>query len=285
VQIEPRYVGAQPIVVDGDLSAIAGPMIRQGRRFARSLGDLDAAGWAAQSRCAGWSNQDVVTHLIGTNNFWAMSINGGLAGTPTRFLEGFDPVATPAALVDAARLDGGEETLEAFAASSDQLIELVTSLDDSQWALPAEAPPGHMSIGAIAHHALWDSLIHERDVFLPIGITPPVEDDEVAAAAAYAAALNLGFGLLEGDRRAGVVALRSTSPPMRVAITGDAVTISRATAEHDDASEPVLELTGTPIEVLDALSVRSAHDPPIPPDLMWMVGALGRVFEVDSLER
>ena len=45
--------------------------------------------------------QDVVTHLVSTNGFWALSIQArALAGSPPRFLAAFDPVATPAQLVD-----------------------------------------------------------------------------------------------------------------------------------------------------------------------------------------
>ena len=46
--------------------------------------------------------QDVIIHLASTNQFWAFSINQGLAGEPTQFLLGFDPVASPAELVAAA---------------------------------------------------------------------------------------------------------------------------------------------------------------------------------------
>ena len=33
----------------------------------------------------------------------------------------------------------------------------------------------------VLHHALWDAWIHERDVLLPLGVSPTEEPDEVAA--------------------------------------------------------------------------------------------------------
>ncbi len=62
----------------------------------RALGDDE---WGASSRCAGWSVQDVVAHVVGVNAFWQASVRAGTAGKPTRILTGFDPAATPPLMV------------------------------------------------------------------------------------------------------------------------------------------------------------------------------------------
>ena len=35
-----------------------------------------------------------------------------------------------------------------------------------------------MSVRLLAHHALWDAWVHERDIALPLGRTPDVEPDD-----------------------------------------------------------------------------------------------------------
>jgi uncharacterized protein (TIGR03083 family) len=75
--------------------------VRQRRRLEAILASLSDDDWRAPTRCESWRVQDVATHLAGVNGFFRSSIAAGLAGTPTRVLEGFDPKATPAAMVDA----------------------------------------------------------------------------------------------------------------------------------------------------------------------------------------
>ena len=43
-------------------------------------------------------------------------------------------------------------------------------------------------------HAFWDSWLHERDIFEPLGLAPRVETDEILAVACFA----LVFGGLQG---------------------------------------------------------------------------------------
>src|SRR4051812_2194943 len=143
-------------------------MVRQRRRFAEVLATLAERQWAAETRCDGWSVQDVVTHLITTNQFWTMSITSGLAGEPTRFLANFDPVQTPAEIVDAMRDTTPGDALARYVETTDGLAGAVEGLDDDAWSTIAEAPPGHVAIRSLALHALWDAWIHERDVLLPL---------------------------------------------------------------------------------------------------------------------
>src|SRR5690348_3633075 len=114
MQLQPRY-GDDPILaVETTLADVSVPTLRQRRRLAELLATLDGDQWAASSRCAGWSVQDVTSHLVTTNRFWAASITAGRAGTPTQILAAFDPVATPAAMVDAARSLREAEVLDQF---------------------------------------------------------------------------------------------------------------------------------------------------------------------------
>ncbi len=113
MQLAPRYTERPLITLDGDPSAIGTSTIAQRRRLVGIATGLSDDELAAPSRCDGWSVADVLAHLDGTNRFWSMSIAGGLTGEPTRMLDGFDPVATPAAMVEGGRTRaGGPEQTE-----------------------------------------------------------------------------------------------------------------------------------------------------------------------------
>ena len=50
----------------------------------------------------------------------------------------------------------------------------------------------------VAHHALWDCWVHERDIVLPLGLPTAIEPDEVRACLRYAAALSPAFAISSG---------------------------------------------------------------------------------------
>ena len=95
----PRYHDPPIISIDGAPDSQLAPALRQRRRTEALLASLDDQQWTAATRCDGWDVADVVAHLISVNIFWVLSITQGLAGRPTRYLEYFDPAATPGELV------------------------------------------------------------------------------------------------------------------------------------------------------------------------------------------
>ena len=235
MQLTPRY-GAQPVItLDGPPAAIAGPLIRQRRRLATALASFTDEQWSHPSRCAGWSNRDVIVHLDSTNTFWSMSIAAGVHGEPTRFLATFDPVASPAQLVAGSGDVSTGEVLARFVASTDALVGLCSSLDHAGWSAAAEAPPGHVSVSAVAHHALWDSWVHERDVLVPLGLAPEPEADEVAACLRYVAALGPALALNRGAAGSGVLAIDATGPDVVVVVDiGEQVVVRRGYRRQAD---------------------------------------------------
>ncbi len=278
MQLTPRY-GAQPVItLDGPPAAIAGPLIRQRRRLATALASFTDEQWSHPSRCAGWSNRDVIVHLDSTNTFWSMSIAAGVHGEPTRFLATFDPVASPAQLVAGSGDVSTGEVLARFVASTDALVGLCSSLDHAGWSAAAEAPPGHVSVSAVAHHALWDSWVHERDVLVPLGLAPEPEADEVAACLRYVAALGPALALNRGAAGSGVLAIDATGPDVVVVVDiGDQVVV-RAGAAGAPTAE--LRLAGDAVELLEALSVRRPLSQLIPAESAWMLRGLSDTFDV-----
>ena len=278
MQLTPRY-GAQPVItLDGPPAAIAGPLIRQRRRLATALASFTDEQWSHPSRCAGWSNRDVIVHLDSTNTFWSMSIAAGVHGEPTRFLATFDPVASPAQLVAGSGDVSTGEVLARFVASTDALVGLCSSLDHAGWSAAAEAPPGHVSVSAVAHHALWDSWVHERDVLVPLGLAPEPEADEVAACLRYVAALGPALALNRGAAGSGVLAIDATGPDVVVVVDIGEEVVVRAGAARAPTVE--LRLAGDAVELLEALSVRRPLTQLIPADSVWMLRGLSDTFDV-----
>lgn len=273
--LTPLYDEPSFFQVDVPLGDPAVPVLRQRQRLASLLAGLDDEQWATASRCEGWSVRDVIAHLVTTNEFWTFSVGAGLGGKPTRFLTTFDPVASPAELVEAGRSQPAAEVLDRFVATNAALAAAITGLDDDGWSALAEAPPGHVPLRALALHALWDSWIHERDIVLPLGLTPVEEPDEIAASLAYAAALSPAVARAGGTTRQGAIAVDATDPDVQLVVeVGDSILIRSGPAPAD-----ALHLTGPAVDLLEALSFRSPIPCPVPESHQWLMAGLAQVFD------
>ncbi len=271
--LTPRYGPTAIITLDGDPAAVAEPCIRQRRRFLTLIQDLDDDEWSHPSRCDGWSSRDVAAHLASTNAFWEVAIRSGIDGAPTTMLATFDPVATPARMVAESTLST-DEIVETFASSSESLAELLHELDPAAWTAQAEAPPGHVSVSAVVHHALWDSWIHERDIALPLGRTPPVEPDEVIASLRYVAALSPAIAIAGGGSGTVGFDVSASDPDAGFHVEiGDDVVVTA------DQAGSEFVLTGSSVDLLEALSIRRPLEQAIPRDLDWVFAGLGVVFD------
>lgn len=280
MQLTPRYSDSGPPVID--VAAVVGdpftPLVRQGARLVHELADLSVEQWLTPSRCAGWTVQDVAEHLAGVNAFWALTVEAGLRDEPTRFLANFDPVAVPAALVDAARGSPPSATLDRLTTSTAALASLLSALADTDWSKLAEAPPGHITIGALAAHALWDSWIHERDVLLPLSLPPVVEPDEVVMALAYVAALGPALQCAAGSTAKGSLGVVGHDPEVRLTVdVGTEVAVRPGLASSVTAT-----IEGSAVELLEALSLRmpmpSAPASALPDESRWLLGGLDEAF-------
>jgi uncharacterized protein (TIGR03083 family) len=278
MKVSPRYDGPPLIAIDGSADDQLAPVVRQRRRMETMLAALTDEQWQAPTRCEGWTVQDVIAHINGVNTFWEVSVRAGLAGTPTRMLVGFDPVATPASMVDAVRSLTANEVYDQFVAGNDGFLGAIADLDDDGWATLAEAPPGHIPIRLLASHALWDGWVHERDIALPLGITPSEETDEVVASLRYAAALSPGFLLSRDEAPRGVFAVEVTEPDVAFTLEiGDSVVVRNGAAP---AGAP--RLRGDAVELVEALSIRAPLPDSTPPEWHELLVGLQRAFDTPS---
>lgn len=273
--LTPRYDEPSFLQLDLPLGDPAVPLLRQRRRLASLLGGLDAEQWAAGSRCERWSVQDVIAHLVSTNQFWALSIGAALGGRPTRFLGTFDPVTSPVELVEAARSQPHADVLDHFVETNEAIADAIAELDDNGWTTLAEAPPGHVPLRAVALHALWDSWIHERDIVLPLGLTPVEEPDEIAGCLGYGAALSPAFAVAGGSTRRGAIAVDATDPDTRFVVeVGESVVVRAG-----DAPADALRLTGPAVELVEGLGFRVPLPCPVADDHKWLLSGLAEVFD------
>jgi uncharacterized protein (TIGR03083 family) len=276
--LTPRYDEPRFLRLDLPLGDPAVPLLRQRHRLAALLAGLDEPQWATASRCEGWSVQDVIAHLVTTNQFWAFSVAAALGGEPTRFLATFDPVASPAELVEAVRSQSPDQTLADFVATNGALADAVAAIDDDAWSTLGEAPPGHVPLRAVALHALWDAWVHERDVVLPLGLTPVEEPDEITGGLAYCAALSPAFAVAGGSTRQGSIVVEATGPDVRFVVeVGESVVVHDGAAMGD-----ALRLTGPAVELLEALSFRAPLPCAVPDGQRWLLGGLAEVFDREA---
>jgi uncharacterized protein (TIGR03083 family) len=274
VLLTPRY-GDHPVLAIDAREPGPHPIVQQRERLVSLLEDLSEDEWHHASRCEGWTVQDVITHLVSTNGFWALSIEAGRRGEPTRFLGGFDPVASPAALVDQEQGTPVAETLDQLRTSTAALAAVIESLGDGDWDTLAEAPPGHLPVALVADHALWDCWVHERDIVLPLGREAVVDDREVVTCLRYAAALGRTFELCQGTATPGCAVLDVRDPDLSVVVTveGDVVRVDGGPAGAD-----ALRGSGGAVAVLEMLSARDAGQP-VPAVVDHLIAGLAVVFD------
>ena len=280
MQVTPRYDGPAVLRFEGPIGDPSVPLLRQRRRLGEVLSTLSEDQWATPSRCDGWTVFDVVAHLAGTNQYWVVSARGALDGKPTRYLVGFDPAATPADMVDAMRHLTPADVLASFLDGVEQLEATVGSLDDEQWSLPAETPPGHIALHGMVRHALWDGWVHERDVLLPLGLTQAEEPDEVRACLEYAAAIGPALLASQGSTRAGVLAVDAVDPKVQLVVEiGESVVVRAG-----DASPDAARITGPAVDLVEAFTYRAPVPSELAPDDRWLLGSLAAAFDLTPAE-
>jgi uncharacterized protein (TIGR03083 family) len=278
VLLTPRYDAAPLIAIDVREPG-PHPIVQQRRRLEALLGELGDDEWQHPSRCDAWTVQDVITHLISTNHFWVLSITQAVAGEPTRFLATFDPVASPAQLVDDRKGTPWEVTLDAYRTSNAQLTEVVEALAPSDWEAIGEAPPGHVPLSLVADHALWDCWVHERDIALPLGRRAVEDEREIVTCLRYAAGLGPAFEVSHGSSGGGPAVLELSDPDTRLVVTiaDDQVRV------HDGDAPAEAETVRLPaVPALEMLSRRDTGLPE-PEGIRRLAAGLATVFEEDEV--
>jgi uncharacterized protein (TIGR03083 family) len=275
MKLAPRYGGPPILVIDGEPACQLAPFTRQRLRFQELLSGLTPDQWNEPSRCDGWTVRDVVAHLITVNQFWNASVGAGVAGEPTRILRGFDPAATPPAMVSTMSALSAKEVLDGFVDSNAVLLDALSGLTSDEWSMPAESPAGHVPIRLLVQHGIWDSWVHERDVALPLGLQAVVEPDEVVSCLQYAAAVSPALGIGLDRSGAGILAVDATDPSVRFVLEVNDCVVLRAGSV--DADVPCLR--GDAVELTEALSLRLPLPASVPVEWRHALGGIEAAFD------
>ena len=172
---------------------------------------------------------------------------------------------------------GTSELLDRFSRSNQRLADLVMSLDDSGWAATAEAPPGHVSVSTVAHHALWDSWVHERDVLVPMGVDAERRYDELVVCLRYSAALGPSMAVVNGTARSVSMRIDTTAPA-----TSFSVEVHDGVVVGPDSDGADLEIVGGAADLIDVFSIRSPLPVPLPSEHAWIRAGLAEMFEAPA---
>lgn len=237
---------------------VFGALTRLRLRLLRRIDALPASDAELPTRCSEWRVVDLVNHLADTAQWATDALDAAAAGETSIaiFAANFDPVATPKRLTDAVSrdLDQARTRLHALIdAGLRQVPGGVLLLDR-----PTPTPLGPQPFPVAVLHLLWDTWLHERDMFLAGGgASIPEHEDEVRLCAIYTLRmLGLMFAL-RGRERALVVELHgATDVWLRLDVRSGETVVRCVDSADDDA----LILRGDAATVVDALTGRGDVD-------------------------
>jgi uncharacterized protein (TIGR03083 family) len=209
------YDGAGvPLHIEGDVEAPAAGWRSQRARLRERLDSVPDPDWGGATRCGLWDMTLLVRHLASGSQFLGYTLHQASGGEPTSLLRNFDPHAT----VQAAAAMLGELTPAQARASMTSMDASVdaecTTLHGAGWSLLAEAPPGQVPAHIAVSHFLFDSWVHEYDLFLPRGEAPVVDPLEVEVVVRYL----VGLASLVTDAST-ALDVRLTEPELRIGLS------------------------------------------------------------------
>ncbi|HZZ48634.1 MAG TPA: maleylpyruvate isomerase family mycothiol-dependent enzyme [Pseudonocardia sp.] len=231
------------------------------------LGELSEAEWRVPSVLPGWSVQDVVAHMIGTESW----LDGQAPPEPAQDPTGLPHVRNEVAVrnecwVLAMRPQAPGQVLERFRSITDHRLGVLRAMTDEDFYRQAWTPAGEDTYARFMRIRLFDCWMHEQDIRATVGRPGhdggPCTDmalDEVTSAVGYL------IGKRAGAPSGSAVSLRLTGPAHRdfhVEVNGRASvveTLSRpATATVSMSSNLFTRLAGgrvDPAAHLDQVAV------------------------------
>jgi len=137
----------------------------------------------------------------------------------------------------------------------------------------------------VAHHALLDAWIHERDIAEPLGLSATEEPDEGLACLRYVAALGPAFALTADRARRGALVVDATDPAATIVITiDDCVTVR---AGMDGSVDGAAHISGRAVDLIEMISLRAPFTVSVRPEDLWIFEGLATAFDskVDLVSR
>jgi len=215
----------------------------QRQRFAAVLRGFGSSDWAALTRCAEWSAQDVVRHLCDAN------MKAIAMGPDDRTLDraaGFDPRVTPRQWLAASAGEPPDATLSRFVATTKERLAADRARLAQGRRFEVRLPYGSVDWKVRELHGFWDSWVHERDVLLARGTEHPTDGEATLYAAAYGLFIAATVAAALGDPVKDKLALGGDGGGVFELDVSDGVTLTatRVTAEGPPAAQVTDALAG-----------------------------------------
>lgn len=261
MSIEPAARGMQwtqrngTVALDVSPADVATALPRMWSRLVRATGHIAAGDWEKPSRCSEWRAVDVVNHIADLNRMGFEVAQAALEGRRSTILDGFDPRTVPKRLTDAADRDPAVAQTR-LVSSVESLLAGLDRLDLANPDPVVQSPVGRQPMAASLLHVLWDTWLHERDLFLPLGHSVPELDDEVRLCAVYTLRM-LGFTHQLFGREAHVALVLSggCEGTLRLDVDAGSLRVAAGAVELDGQSPP-RALRGDAATAVDALCGR-----------------------------
>jgi uncharacterized protein (TIGR03083 family) len=173
------------VVLDVAPTAASAALPRLWQRILDGVEALGPDDWERPTRCSEWAVVDIVNHL-GDTGSWVLDImDAAETGRHSTVFDNFEPRGVPKRLTEGADRTPAvarRRLREAIAAVRDRLAPL-----DAETAASVllDTPLGPQPAGVGVLHLFWDTWLHERDLFLPLGRRVAEEPEEVRLAALY----------------------------------------------------------------------------------------------------
>jgi uncharacterized protein (TIGR03083 family) len=131
--------------------------------IASLCGGLDEDAWTLPTDCPGWSVQDQVSHIIGTES----ALTG--KAPPAIDLSRFDYLRNPIgqsneAWIDERRACAPREVLEEFRSITARRLGVLEQMDQAAFDEPSPTPAGPDTYGRFMQIRVMDCWVHEQDI-------------------------------------------------------------------------------------------------------------------------
>jgi uncharacterized protein (TIGR03083 family) len=254
---------------------VLGALNRLRTRLLQSIDNLTPAQAEAQTRCDTWRAVDLVNHLADTTAWATESIAAATENRTTSIFDGFNVRDTPKRLTDNAPRDLDTARARLHAAMADNMRQVPAALALHDRLSPTPLGPQPFPVAAL--HVMWDTWLHERDLLLPLGITPPPHEDEVRLCVIYTLRV-VGFMTALRGRELSATLQLSGATDITLRLDVDAKQTLVAIVDNQPADDATLHADAATI--VDALTGRGDIATALqgPPELRNALGALARVF-------
>ncbi|GLX49226.1 hypothetical protein Shyhy01_21760 [Streptomyces hygroscopicus subsp. hygroscopicus] len=228
------------------------------RRMVNRLEKVKPEQWSAPTRCAEWSVQDVVRHLVDFGRYDIARLTGS---RELAFYEEqvFVPSRTPTAWLTRSAGQTPKETFAALARlGHEEYVSFGARIGRDDTDLSGAVPQRQVHWSVRSLHVLWDAWLHERDLATVCGPAEPEDTDLFRLVIAYGLLLAAAVAVRTGPLPHATVLLAG-APDAAYRIGGDLwnVEVETLTAQ-DAATADGPRLAGTVHVVLDSLAGRGA---------------------------